>query len=162
MTAIARTSDTTTTATAIAEAIAKPIHFLLFSTAELTDLQTPNWQLEVAMQLREALQLTEGWDGFRAGPIRRDVLAYACQVLDRIMQQGTPAPHVTPMSHEGLMLEWHERGVDLEIEIEVPGHLWMSFEDRVEDIDDEYHLESDLTRLTIPVDKVTKRAMLQA
>ena len=86
------------------------------------------------------------------------MIEFADQVLRRIMRSTTPAPHVTPMSHEGLMLEWHENGIDLEIEIEKPGGLWVSFEDAIEGIEEENPLSNKLTMLVAPIDKLTKRA----
>ncbi len=160
MTTLAQRSKDISTTTPISAALAMPVHISPLPVPELSDLREPTWSRSVAEQLEEIGALTDGWDGSKAGPIRRDVIEFAAHVLSAIMQPITPAPHVTPMSHEGLMLEWHENGVDLEIEIERPGRLWVSFEDTVEGIEDEQPLTSNLLMLVTPVAKLTKRAVL--
>lgn len=157
MTSLARRQRDTTTYTPISDASASPLRVASLPTPELSDLKEPRWRKEVKQRLEDILTLDEGWDGYTAGPLRRDVVAFAIQVLHQVMHPTTPPPHVIPMSHEGLMIEWHEHGIDLEIEIETPGHLWVSFEDALEHIEDEYALRTDLRRLEIPIDKLTKR-----
>ena len=153
-----RASDVTTSAP-FSEAIAKSKHIARSPTPVLSNFSEPHWLGSVANQLTEILDLKEGWDGFRAGPIRRDVIDFAIHVLSEIMSRNTPAPHITPMSHEGLMLEWHENDIELEIEIERPTHLWISYQDARENIDDEKPISSDLSMLTEPIDKLTKRPL---
>lgn len=160
MTALARILDGITTSTPISEAVAARVHMAPLPLPELSDLKEPVWHHSVAQQLEDILALGDGWDGFRAGPIRRDVITFSLQVLEDIMRPNTPAPHMTPMSHEGLMLEWHENGIDLEIEVERPGDLWVSFEDAVEGIEEEKPLKSDLRMLAVPIEKLTKRSVL--
>jgi hypothetical protein len=161
MTALAQDFSTTITSTPFSDAIARPVRFPPLPMADLTDLIEPAWERGVEQQLRELLLLREGWDGFGAGPVRRDVILFAVSILEAIMRPNTPAPHITPMSHEGIMLEWHENSVDLEIEIERPGALWMSFDDVIEGIEEERSLSSELKALTTPIEKLTKRAVLR-
>lgn len=149
------------TSTPISEAIARLLRVVPLPAPELSNPREATWRGPVERQLEEIRTLGEGWDGFRAGPIRLDVIEFADQVLRQIMRSTTPAPHVTPMSHEGLMLEWHENGINLEIEIEKPGGLWVSFEDAIEGIEEEKPLLSNLRMLVAPIDKLTKRAELK-
>lgn len=141
--------------------MAPPIRIAPLPIPELSDLTEPKWEDSVARQLEQISSLREGWDGFGAGPIRRDVITFAIHVLGQIMLPNTPAPHATPMSHGGLMLEWHENGIELEIEIERPGRLWVSFEDLVENIDQEGPISSDLRKLRVPIEKLTKRSAIR-
>ena len=152
-----RLLSSTTTATPISEAIAMPLRLVPQPGPELCDLAEPAWQKPFASQLEEISTLGEGWDGFKAGPIRRDVIQFAMHILDEIMRPTAPPPHVTPMSHEGLMLEWHQNDIDLEIEIERPGEIWVSFQDALEDVDEESSISSDLQMLIAPIAKLTKR-----
>ncbi len=162
MTQLARQTDSLTSSSPISESIAPPIRFAPLPIPELSDLSEPKWEVSVAHRLEAISLLREGWDGFGAGPIRRDVITFATHVLGQIMLPNTPAPHVTPMSHEGLMLEWHENGIELEIEIEKPGRLWISFEDSLENIDQEDPISSDLRKLIMPIEKLTKRSVMKA
>lgn len=156
MTAVARLADSTTS-TPLSETLATPVRITRLPLPDLVHMHEPAWQESVVRQLEDLSALDEGWDGFRAGPIRRDVITFAVRVLESIMRPSTPPPHITPMSHEGLMLEWHRNGFDLEIEIEKPGQLWMSLEDTVEGIEDERPLLGDLSPLTVPIGKLTLR-----
>lgn len=159
MSALARRTSGITTSVPISEAIAKPERIARSLTPVLSNFPEPHWQDLVKYQITEIFDLNEGWDGFRAGPIRRDVIDFAMHVLMQIMSRNTPAPHITPMSHEGLMLEWHENNIDLEIEIERPAHLWVSYQDAREHIDEETPISSDLSMLTEPIDKLTKHPL---
>ena len=159
MSALARQTSGITTSVPISEAIAKPERIARSSTPVLSNFPEPNWLDSVAHQITNIIELSEGWDGFRAGPIRRDVIDFAIHVLSEIMSRNTPAPHITPMSHEGLMIEWHENDIDLEVEIERPAHLWVSYQDERENIDEEKPISSDLSMLTEPINKLTKRPL---
>lgn len=158
MNTLRRRTDDITTSTPISEGVAEPTRMQPLPQPELSDLISPRWRQSVNLQLEEISKFGAGWDGFSGGAIRRDVLNYTCQILEEIMFPNTPAPNITPMSHEGIMIEWHEHAIDLEIEIETPGQLWVSFEDSRDAISEEYSLRSDLRRVEGPIQKLTKRA----
>lgn len=160
MTALARIDASISSSSPISESIASPVRISVLPTPELSDTRIPDWHDSVIKQLVELSKLDDGWDGFGAGPIGGDVITFACSVLEEIMSTSTPAPHITPMSNEGLMLEWHQNGIDLEIEIEKPGNVWMSFEDQIEHIEEEYPLSNDFGKLAVPIDKLTKRTLV--
>lgn len=124
---------------------------------ELTGSVAPEWVDSARGQLEEIQHLRDGWDGFRAGAIRRDVIHFAETVLNQIMRPLTPAPHIAPMAHSGLMIEWHTYGVDLEIEIEYPGRLWVAFEDSRTKEEDECGLTTDLSKLEGWVGEMSRR-----
>ena len=161
MSEVMRLLSSTTTATPISEAIAVPLRLAPPPRPELYYLAEPEWQKPFAAQLEEISALGEGWDGFKAGPIRRDVIKFAMHILNEIMRPTAPPPHVTPMSHEGLMLEWHQNDIDLEIEIARPGKIWVSFQDAREDIEKENAISSDLQMLIAPITELTKRSEIE-
>jgi hypothetical protein len=130
--------------------------------SELTDIKEPAWVELSRRQLENIQALEEGWDGYEAGPIRRDVIFYAEAVLNEVMKSRTPAPHIAPMSHEGVMIEWHTKGIDLEIEIERPGRLWVSFEDAWTNEEYEDELASNLSKLQDRIDQLTRRSIVAA
>lgn len=126
------------------------------SVAPSTDIAGPAWKDKCESQLAEIRSLEVGWDGFNAAPIREDAIEFALEVLASIMLRNTPAPHFTPMSHSGLMLEWHTKGIDLEIEIEKPGSMWVSFEDSRNGEDDyEGPVTSNLGRLQGWIERIS-------
>jgi hypothetical protein len=127
--------------------------------SELTDMEEPAWVELSRRQIANIQALEEGWDGYKAGPIRRDVIAYATAVLNEIMKS---APHIAPMSHDGVMIEWHTKGIDLEIEIERPGSLWVSFENAWTNKEYEGTLASNLSKLQDWIDQLTRRNTVTA
>ena len=125
------------------------------------DMREPAWVEMSRTQLENIQALDERWDGYKAGSVRRDVVFYAQAVLNKIMKSRTPAPHVAPMSHEGVMIEWHTKGIDLEIEIERPGSVWVSFEDAWTKKEYEGQL-TNLSKLQDLIDELTKRSSVTA
>ena len=100
----------------------------------------------------------EDWDGYGAEPIRRDVVRFAEEILPQFMRHLTPPPIVTPMSHGGVMLEWNEAEVELEIEIEAPGRIWFSAEAASEGWELEGPLTNDLTPLHPVISALTPKS----
>lgn len=123
---------------------------------KMSVLEVPEWTEIVHGQLEYIQSLKMGWDGFGAYPIRRDVLAFMATMLDSMMQWGTPSPHIAPMSHEGVQVEWHVKGIDLEIEIEAPGEVWVSCE--IDDEENDWSLTTDFGSLADVIIEITKRA----
>lgn len=137
---------------------------IIFSqTSVLSEPEQPSWVSPIQPsgvspikdQIVSILHLLEGWDGFQAGPIRHDVLDFALAILRRILRAETPSPHITPMSHEGVQLEWHTDALDLEIEIEEPGSAWVSYKDRSTGLEDEWEVTTDLSSLLTPIARLT-------
>ena len=73
------------------------------------------------------------------------------------MRTETPPPHITPMSHEGVQLEWHTEHIDLEIEIEEPGTAWIFYENRLKSIEREWKASADFSSLSDPIESVTEK-----
>jgi hypothetical protein len=115
--------------------------------AEITEAKESSWITSVLEQFESIAGLPPGWDAGSAGPIRRDVLDYALAILEVIMHGGTAPPHVTPMSHEGVMLEWHSDDLDLEIEIMVPGNAYVTIKNRKTGEEKELRLVADFREL---------------
>lgn len=119
----------------------------------LSELGEAPWEAKVGNQIIGLQSLPHNWDGYGAGPIRQHVIWFMLHLLARIMRSETPAPDLTPMSHEGLLVEWHYGGIDLEIEIETPGHLWVSY--TVDGVPDEWPLQNDFHSLEQPINQIT-------
>jgi len=128
------------------------------SAAEITDATDNNWLGIVQVQFEHVANLTTGWDAANAGPVRRDVLDYALAILEVIMQSDSPAPHVTPMSHEGVMLEWHTDRVSLEIEIAEPGNAYVTYENKWTGEEKDLRLVADFRELAGYLRRSTSRA----
>ena len=115
----------------------------------LSDPEQP-WLRTVLQEIEAVAALTEGWDSYGAGPIRRDVLWYALRLMQSVMDDYS-APQLTPMSHEGVLLEWHRNGVHLEIEIENAGEAYVSYENEETGTDGSWEVRADFTSLSEPL-----------
>ena len=87
------------------------------------------WQVELLTKICSLLQLRDNWDGYRTLSPRRDAGMFALEVLHQAMRPRTPLPQVVPSSDGGIQLEWHERGIDLELHVTTPYHCELWFED---------------------------------
>lgn len=102
------------------------------------EIETPEmaWELPVwfpnAMgRFAEILALGQDWDSYGAQPINHAVVEAACWFLLSKTEEKTPEPSIVPMNNGGVQLEWHEKGIDLEIAIRVPGLWEICFEDSI-------------------------------
>lgn len=108
------------------------------------------WLGIVLQEIGHIADLEENWDGYGAGPIRTDVLWYALRLLQTVMDDY-PAPQLTPMSHEGVLLEWLRDGVRLEIEIENAGEAHVFYENEESGIDASWPVRADFASLQEPL-----------
>ena len=76
------------------------------------------------------IDLGRNWDSYGAAPIDPANVEVALRILSRIKRKDTPPPCVVPTSRGGIQLEWHLRGIDLEIEIVTPTLIQGLFEDQ--------------------------------
>lgn len=118
-----------------------------------------SWSETVRKRLREIAELQPGWDGYRSAEVNRDIRDFALSLLEGIMVFDTPAPSVAPMSNGSLMLEWDANDIELEIEISRPGSVWVSLEDRRQEIAPfEGPLSFDFAVLRPAIKALTKRS----
>jgi hypothetical protein len=117
----------------------------------------PAWLGPTVQALIEILDLPENWDSYGARPINQETVLFALQLLDETMQAETPPPRVVPTTRGGVQLEWHTRGVDLEIEIQAPGRIYASYEDHRSGDEWEEELTTDLTCLSNALSELSRR-----
>lgn len=87
------------------------------------------WQIEVQSRLIEFAKMEAGWNSYGAPPVTWDAGMFALNVLNDVMRPRTPMPQVVPSSVGGVQLEWHEKGIDLEIHITAPYRCELWFQD---------------------------------
>ena len=87
------------------------------------------WQVEVLRSILSFMELKPGWDSYDAPPLSRDVGFFALQILDQVMSPRTPIPQAVPSSVGGVQLEWHDKGIDLELHIAAPYEAEFWFQD---------------------------------
>ena len=119
----------------------------------------PRWVGPTLQQLNAIINLREDWDSYGAREIVFESLEYAFQLLEFTMEYDSPAPKVIPTSRGGVQLEWHERGIDLEIEVLSPYRVYVSYEN-LDNIEDNWEDEAmfDLTRIWDAIRELSRRA----
>lgn len=73
------------------------------------------------------------------------------------MMDEAPVPHLTPMSHEGVLIEWNVGGIRLEIEIETPGEACVTYEDDHQEAGETTWLvRTDFRSLSSPIEELAR------
>jgi hypothetical protein len=109
---------------------------------------TAPWENPTAEALDSLLTLPPNWDSYGARPVDHGCAAYALEVLRSIMGDNTPPPQVVPTSVGGVQLEWHERGIDVEIEVRKPDCGHVLYENLKTGAEWEGEIPADLTQVT--------------
>jgi hypothetical protein len=107
----------------------------------------PTWLRQVCDRLSRILALPDNWDSYGARGFDPGAAVQALEVLQLVMHEDTPPPAIVPTAAGTLQLEWHTRGVDLEVEFLPSGHLAVSFEDVTAGVEWDKEFGSDLTEL---------------
>lgn len=80
-------------------------------------LPAPLWLNESLDQIQDVLHLRDNWNSYGALSISIDAAYAALEILAEIAPLGAPTPSIVPTVDRGIQLEWHEDGIDLEIEV---------------------------------------------
>jgi hypothetical protein len=101
----------------------------LVSTGVKSPRGTTHEYVKTVSKLIELLELPGGWNSYNAKPISKENVTFAVALLGRLMRESTPAPLVVPKVRGGVQLEWHTRGIDIEIAIDSPERVSFFAED---------------------------------
>ena len=85
---------------------------------------------------------------FSAPPQMAFFLCGGVRLLVGVMRADTPAPLIIPTNRGGVQLEWHTRGIDLEVEAKPAARVHVFFHDHREQQEWEGDLSKDLTPLS--------------
>ena len=94
----------------------------------------PDWLLNAVKKLNELRSFENDWDSYGAPPIKDMFVKMAIEVMLFAMEEKTPEPSIVPIIKGGIQIEWHTKGIDLEIEISAANSIFVSFEDSVEGV----------------------------
>lgn len=93
----------------------------------------------------DLLTLPPDWDANGGDPIEMEVVNAAFAFIPTVLEAGSPAPWVVPMSDGGIQLEWHTQGAELEVAIapnrSITGYWYCESEGK----EDEFEIDNDLT-----------------
>lgn len=119
----------------------------------------PPWLRGAVETLVELRGLPENWNSYGARAIEIDAIGRALDMLTRIMRRAIPNPQIVPTHMGGVQLEWHSRGVDLEIELTHPQTCAVYYLNHTSGEEWERELASaDLSALEGPISALTRPA----
>ena len=97
---------------------------------------------------------SRGWDGGDAAPVTTAAVRAALTVLEETMCADTVPPAMVPTVDGGLQMEWHCRGVDLEVYVEANGAVSAWGREGSREWENDHYspgtLSKELSRLTSP------------
>jgi hypothetical protein len=80
-------------------------------------LVSPAWLGRVKRRLRELMQLAAGWDSYGAPRVDPRIEPIAEDLIEWFAVDDMPAPDIFATTEGGIQIEWHIRGVNVEIDI---------------------------------------------
>ncbi len=120
------------------------------------NVRRSDWQHSAERRLSEIMRLQQGWDGHQGRPVEPATAFYAFRLLEGLLvRPGVPLPSITPLSYGGLVLEWHRRGWDIEIEIKAPLRLHVYSHELASGAEDELELGINVDALRDAVRKIS-------
>jgi hypothetical protein len=90
--------------------------------------QAPRWFLLLASTIHPLFGLREDWDGYGAKVVQMEALRRSVQALIPLLHDGVPMPAVVATISGGVQLEWHQDGIDVEIEFHPRGEAQILIE----------------------------------
>ena len=78
---------------------------------------SPAWLGRVKRRLEELILLPTNWDSYGAAPVDPRVARLAENLVEWFAVADMPSPDVFATSDGGIQIEWHVRGVNIEIDI---------------------------------------------
>ena len=117
------------------------------------------WEVEAVQALVRLAKMPAGWDSYNAPQIKRDAGHFALEILQAVMRSRTPPPQIVPSPAGGVQLEWHEKGIDLELHVTAPYQWELWFCDLKEPNAEPLSLEltDDFSALRRPIELLTTR-----
>jgi hypothetical protein len=106
--------------------------------------RSPEWLPETEEAIRRLTTLPPNWNSYGARAVQPPIVQSAIELLHEIVRRDTPCPSVVPTARGGIQLEWHTRGIDLEIELDLPERIQVLYEDAAGE--EEWELEPGSSR----------------
>jgi hypothetical protein len=124
----------------------------------MDDHNRPQWFGSAQAAVAGLRALPANWDSYGAPRINEGCAVAALNLLLNVTKANTPRPAIVPTSRGGTQLEWHTRGVDLEVELLTPGRVLASYEDQRTGETWEKELLGDLTALDGAIARLSEEA----
>jgi hypothetical protein len=91
----------------------------------------------------DLLTLPPDWNSYGAGANDEGIVLHAMHFISGLLGPASPAPRIVPLSGGGLQLEWHRKGIDLEVVFDRDGRPFFSQRNRLTGEDSEHELPED-------------------
>lgn len=86
-------------------------------------ISSPKWFNQTVLDLVGLMWLPGDWSSDNPKRIERGVVQRMLGVLLTVLDPDTPPPTIVPTRRGGIQVEWHQNGIDLEIEALRSGSL---------------------------------------
>lgn len=132
--------------------------YAAYASAQTREIGTPlveSWDRDVRARLIHLMSLSKGWDGSDSPPVRPEVATFAWAALSSMMRPTTAIPFIAPVAGGGLQIEWHIRGLDIELYISQPSRaeLYIEYQDGRDRV--EQDLNSDFEALNSAIAEIS-------
>jgi hypothetical protein len=84
-------------------------------TIRVRDTLVREWLRPIVGRMEHLLALPPNWNAYGAPPVSMGAALQALNVLSSTADVKVPQPQIVPTQEGGLQLEWHLRGIDLEV-----------------------------------------------
>jgi len=91
------------------------------------DMRSWTWLKPTIVALAQLMRLPRDWNSDRAKQIDPRAIEKMLGLLLTVLESDTTPPAVVPTTRGGVQVEWHQNGVDLEIEAISSGELEFFF-----------------------------------
>lgn len=106
------------------------------------------WLMDLKRRFDELTELPRGWDGYGGRPVSFTCAQFAANLLERLFQEGVPAPSLVPGGDGTLQFEWHRNLYDVEVDVLGPYDVVAVRRDLVTGRVEELELTADFTPLS--------------
>lgn len=103
--------------------------------------------MPVIQRAIELTMLPRGWNSYDASPVSETALHRTLEFLLEYVTSGVDRPAVVPTARGGLQLEWHDNGVDVEVEMTPEGPVTFFAEDGTTGETDDVNLTGNEDRM---------------
>lgn len=124
---------------------------------EFEDAEEPAWVQLAIEALTPLLELPPDWNSYQARPVSEGAVVASFRCLAQIMRDNVPMPAFVPAVRGGIQLEWHLRGLDIEVHVLPAGNCRASIEDEFGQVNWEGEVLSDLAPLQRAIVELSKR-----
>jgi hypothetical protein len=125
-----------------------------------SERQVPQWWTEAIQRISLLLDLSDNWDSYGAKAPNISIAYCAVDILQEIALPGIPQPTIVPTPRGNIQFEWHEQGIDLELEVLSQAKISVSFEDSETGLEWDKELNYNLTPLSDSLRLLISRKML--